>query len=66
MKLNSKQLGVIAVSMAIGFVINWLAWLAIMKHPNEISAMYHILVTLTLGSAFMYVLDAVTKAEIFK
>jgi Na+/proline symporter len=65
-KYNAKQLGIIVGSLAVAFVINWIAWWLIMGKPTDIDTMYHILVTICLGSAFIVVGDAVTKAEIFK
>lgn len=66
MKLNTKQILIIVGSLVIGFVINWLLWLVIMKHPGEIGAMYQVLVTVTIGAAFVHIGDSLLKADIFR
>jgi len=66
MKLNGKQIGIILVSLVLAFIVNWVLWLLIMKHPENISFMYQALVTICLGAAFVHVGDRLTNAGIFK
>ena len=48
-KYNAKQWGLIIGSLIIAFVIQFVMWLLIMGHPDEISAMYQVLTTLCLA-----------------
>ena len=66
MKLNGKQIAIIVVSLIVAFIINWVLWWLIMRHPEEIQGAYHALVTICLGAALVLLGDSVTKAEIFK
>lgn len=65
-KLNAKQIGLIVGSLVVAFIINWLIWLVLMKHPGEIAMAYQLLVTICLGSAFIVVGDRILKTQIFK
>lgn len=65
-KLNSKQLAVIGVSLLVAAVLNWLLWLVLMRHPSEISVVFHVLTTICLAAAFVHIGDSITKAGIFR
>lgn len=64
--LNAKQIGLIVVSMVVAFIVNWLIWLLLMGHPDEIGLAYQLLVTICLGSAFIVIGDRLMKTQIFK
>lgn len=66
MSLTWKQFAVIVGSLVVAFVVNWLLWLAIMRHPGDIGLVFHVLTTLCLAGAFVHVGDHFFKAEIFK
>ena len=48
-KYNAKQWGLIIGSLIVAFVIQFVMWLLIMGHPDEIGAMYQVLTTLSLA-----------------
>ncbi|HNS01205.1 MAG TPA: hypothetical protein PKM78_02355 [Anaerolineae bacterium] len=66
LKLNAKQWVLIAVCFAVAAVVNYLIWLIAMGNPSEISAFYHVLNTLCLGSAFLVVADRFMKTQIYR
>ncbi len=66
LKLNAKQWVLIAVCFAVAAVVNYLIWLIAMGKPGEISAFYHVLNTLCLGSAFLIVADRFVKTQIYR
>lgn len=65
-KYNAKQWGLIIGSLIVAFVIQFVMWLLIMGHPNEIGAMYQVLTTLCLGAAFVVIGDKFLKTRIYK
>ncbi|MEA3334605.1 MAG: hypothetical protein U9R25_01755 [Chloroflexota bacterium] len=65
MKYNTKQIAIIAGSLILGFLVNWILWWLIMGHPTEIGALLHVLVTICLGTAFLLIADSLTNTEIF-
>lgn len=64
-KYSKKQIGLIVGSLVVAFVINWLLWLVIMNHPDEIGPAYQALLTLCLGTVFIIVGDKFLKTKIF-
>jgi len=66
MRFNGKQIAFMVACFVVAFIINWLLWLVIMRHPENIGIVYQLLVTLCLGSAFIVVGDGVFKLGIYK
>lgn len=66
MQLTWKQFAVIVGSIVVAFLANWLLWFAIMRHPGDIDAVFHVLTTLCLTGAFLHLGDHFFKAQIFK
>jgi hypothetical protein len=65
-KYNRKQLGLIAGSLVVAFVINWALWWLFMKHPDEISFIYHTLLTVCIATALILIGDRILKTEIYR
>jgi hypothetical protein len=65
-KYTGKQLAVIAISLLVATVLNWLLWFLIMGHPGEISSLFHILTIICLAAAFVHIGDSLTKAGIYR
>lgn len=65
-KMNSKQFILIAGSLLVAAVLNWLIWFVIMRHPGDIALMYHMLTTICLASALVVIGDKFMKTQIFK
>jgi phosphate starvation-inducible membrane PsiE len=66
MRFDGKQWAVIAGSVAIAVVIDWLLWFIIMKHPSEIDLLFHALTILCLAAAFVHIGDRLLKTEIYR
>jgi cytochrome bd-type quinol oxidase subunit 2 len=65
-KWNAKQWGLIVGSLLIAFILQYVMWILIMGHPDEIDAMYHVLTTVCLAGAFVLVGDKFLKANLYK
>lgn len=65
-KWNAKQWGLIVGSLLVAFILQYLMWILIMGHPDEIDAMYQALTTVCLAGAFILIGDKFLKANLYK